>query len=71
MFNFLQRQNKPDITEQEYGGFIADKILGAFNLTQEHVDKIKSVIDKIDIKEVDGQTEITINLKKVVIRIEK
>lgn len=53
---------------------ISDKIinwlLAEFNLSKSDVDKVKSILDKIDIKQVNGQTIISIRLNKVSIAIE-
>jgi hypothetical protein len=50
---------------------IIDEIIERFKITDEMVDKIKSVIDNVDIQTEDGTTVIEINVKKIKIVIEK
>lgn len=50
---------------------IIDGIIERFKITDEMVDKIKSVIDNVDIQTEDGTTVIEINVKKIKIVIEK
>lgn len=49
-----------------YGGFITDiatkKLLDSLGITQEQVDKVKAIIDNIDIKTENGVTTIQIKL---------
>lgn len=55
----------------EYGGMITDKILASFGIKSEQVDKVKSIIDMIQITDKGTYQEIVIDLKKITIRIEK
>jgi hypothetical protein len=52
--------------ENNYGGFISDavtqKILNSLGITQDQVDKVKAIIDNIDIKTDNGVTTIQIKL---------
>lgn len=52
--------------ENNYGGFISDavtqKILNSLGITQDQVDKVKTIIDNIDIKTENGVTIIQIKL---------
>lgn len=50
---------------------IAENLLAFFGISQEHVDKVKTIIDNIDIKQDNGITVIDIKLKNVKITIEK
>ena len=50
---------------------IIDGIIERFKITDEMVDKIKSVIDNVDIQTEDGTTVIEINVKKIKVVIEK
>lgn len=53
-------------SENNYGGFVSDvvtkKLLDSLGITQEQVDKIKAIIDNIDIKTENGVTTIQIKL---------
>jgi hypothetical protein len=52
--------------KNNYGGFISDavtqKILNSLGITQDQVDKVKAIIDNIDIKTENGVTIIQIKL---------
>jgi hypothetical protein len=50
---------------------IVRSILEGYGVDQKTVDKVKSIVDNIDIQEVDGQVWIDLNLKKVRIIIQK
>lgn len=53
-------------SENNYGGFVSDavtkKLLDSLGITQEQVDKVKAIIDNIDIKTENGVTTIQIKL---------
>jgi len=53
-------------SESNYGGFVSDaiakKLLDSLGITQEQVDKVKAIIDNIDIKTENGVTTIQIKL---------
>ncbi len=52
--------------ENNYGGFISDtvtqKLLNSLGITMDQVDKVKNILDNIDIKTEDGVTIIQIKL---------
>ena len=50
---------------------IVREVLEGYGVDQKTVDKVKSVIDNIDIKEVDDQVWVDLNLKNVRIIIQK
>ena len=50
---------------------IVRSILEGYGIDQKTVDKVKSIVDNIDIQEVDGQVWIDLNLKRVRIIIQK
>lgn len=50
---------------------IVREVLEGYGVDQKMVDKVKSVIDNIDVKEVDDQVWVDLNLKKVRIIIQK
>ena len=45
-------------------------LLSEFNLSQADIDKVKGILDKIDIKTVNGQTIISVRLNKISIILE-
>jgi hypothetical protein len=53
-------------SENNYGGFVSDvvtkKLLDSLGITQEQVDKVKTIIDNIDVKTENGVTTIQIKL---------
>jgi hypothetical protein len=52
--------------EANYGGMLSDiatrKILDSLGITQEQVDKVKKIVDNIDIRTENGVTIIQIKL---------
>ena len=46
-------------------------ILEEYGVNQKMVDKVKSIVDNIDITEVDDQIWVDVNLKKIRIIIQK
>lgn len=46
-------------------------VLESYGINQKMVDKVKSIIDNIDITEVDDQILIDVNLQKIKIIIQK
>ena len=60
--------------DKRYGGLastIIKKILTDFGITQEQVDKIKAVIDNVDIEQEEETTTIRIQTKDITIVINK
>lgn len=53
-------------TEDEYSNFIVDavakQLLDSLGLTQKHVDKVKSILDNVNIEKTNEATTITIKL---------
>lgn len=47
------------------------KIMDDYGITKEHIDKVKSIIDQVDIKEEQDKTIVTINTKNITIIIDK
>lgn len=45
-------------------------LLSEFNLSQSDIDKVKGILDKIDIKIVNGQTIISVRLNKISVILE-
>lgn len=50
---------------------IVRSILESYGINQKMVDKVKAMIDNIDVREIDGQVWIDLDLKKVRIIIQK
>jgi hypothetical protein len=50
---------------------LINSIMKRFEITDEMIDKIKSIVDNVDIQTEDGTTTIEINLKKIKVIIEK
>lgn len=50
---------------------IVDNFLEELNISRETVDKVKSIIEQIDITNTDDGVEIDIKLKRVQIKINK
>lgn len=52
--------------EKEYNGGITDYVIESllknFGITREHIDKVRSILDNIDIVNKDGVTTITIKI---------
>jgi len=60
--------------DRRYGGLastIVTKIMGDFGITQEMVDKIKTVIDNVDVEQDEDQTTIRIKVKDITMIINK
>ena len=60
--------------DRRYGGLastIIKKILSDFGITQEQVDKIKAVIDNVDVEQGEETTTIRIQTKDITIVINK
>ena len=60
--------------EERFGGGIIenaiDGILKKYNISRKDIDKVKSIIDKVEISHVGKSTVIEINLKKLKIVID-
>ena len=66
----LEEQSK----DQRYGGLastIITKIMGDFGITQEMIDKIKTIIDNVDVQQDEDQTIIRIKTKEITVIINK
>ena len=54
------------LEQNKYGGFVTDivaqKLLDSLGITQEQVDKVKTIIDNIDIRTENGITIIQLKL---------
>lgn len=50
---------------------IVQKVLDDYGITSEHIEKVKSVINHIEVHEYSDKTEIEIKLKNVKIVIDK
>ena len=51
--------------ENQYGGvgdYITDALLKNFGITREHINKVRSILDNIEIINKDGITTITIKV---------
>lgn len=60
--------------ENEYGSIVegvAKQLLSFLGISEEQVDKVKTIIDNIDIKQENGTTIIEVKTKSVKIIIEK
>tara|TARA_R110002074_G_scaffold240183_1_gene411873 strand:+ start:102 stop:296 length:195 start_codon:yes stop_codon:yes gene_type:complete len=59
--------------EQQYGivSTIIDKVLDRLGISEEMVEKTKTVIDNIDIQKYGEKTVISIDMKKITIVIDK
>ena len=60
--------------EQRYGGLVSTiiaKIMGDFGITQEMVDKIKTIIDNVDVQQDGETTTIRVKTKDITIIINK
>lgn len=49
---------------------VINSILAKYNITPEDIDKVKSIVDKVDVTQVGSSTVIEINLKKLKIVID-
>ena len=60
--------------EERFGGGIIenaiDSILKKYNISRKDIDKVKSIIDKVEVSHVGKSTVIEINLKKLKIVID-
>ena len=60
--------------EERFGGGIIenaiDGILKKYNISRKDIDKVKSIIDKVEISHIGKSTVIEINLKKLKIVID-
>jgi len=50
---------------------IIKNTLESYGINQNMVDKVKAVVDNIDVREVDDQIHIEVSLKKLKIIVEK
>ena len=60
--------------DQRYGSLastIIAKIMGDFGITQEMVDKIKTMIDNVDVQQDEDQTTIRVKTKEITVIITK
>jgi len=49
---------------------VINSILATYNITPEDIDKVKSIVDKVEVTQVGSSTVIEINLKKLKIVID-
>jgi len=60
--------------EERFGGSIIesaiDGILKKYNISRKDIDKVKSIVDKVEVSQVGKSTVIEINLKKLKIVID-
>jgi hypothetical protein len=49
---------------------VINSILAKYNITPEDIDKVKSIVDKVEVTQVGKSTVIEINLKKLKIVID-
>jgi len=62
------------MSEQERSGIVStiiDKVLDRLGISEEMVEKTKTVIDNIDIQKYGEKTVISIDMKKITIVIDK
>ena len=60
--------------EKLYGGLtdsIVRNIMSSFGISQEHVDKVKAIIDNVDIEQEDDTTTIRLKTKDITVVINK
>tara|TARA_Y100000361_G_scaffold152616_1_gene172480 strand:- start:872 stop:1060 length:189 start_codon:yes stop_codon:yes gene_type:complete len=60
--------------EDRYGGLtsvIIEKVMSEFGITQEMVDKVKTIIDHVDIQNFEDRTIVSIKTKDISIVISK
>ena len=60
--------------DQHYGGLtsvLLTKIMGDLGITQEMIDKVKTIIDNVDIQQDEDKTTIQVKTKKMTIIISK
>lgn len=53
------------------GDFVIDRLMESLGITQEQVDKVKAIINMVEITDKGDHVEIEVNLKQVKIRIDK
>ena len=60
--------------EERFGGGIIenaiDGILKKYNISRKDIDKVKSIIDKVEVSHIGDSTIVEINLKKLKIVID-
>ena len=60
--------------EDRYGGLtsvIIEKVMSEFGITKEMVDKVKTIIDHVDIQNFEDRTIVSIKTKDISIVISK
>lgn len=50
---------------------VVDKILKEYGITNEHINKVKQVLDFIEVKQDGDKTIVEITLKKISITLDK
>jgi len=62
------------MSKKKFGGSIVENvvnnILAKYNITPKDIDKVKSIVDKVEVSEVGNSTVIEINLKKIKIIVD-
>ncbi len=60
--------------DDRYGGLtsvVLKKVMDELGITQKMVDKVKAVIDNVDIQRYDNKTVIELKLKNITVVIDK
>ena len=60
--------------EDRYGGLtsvVLKKVMDELGITQKMIDKVKAVIDNVDIQRYDNKTVIELKLKNITVVIDK
>ena len=70
------RSNMPVVNDDDdrYGGLtsvVLKKVMEELGITQIMVDKVKAVIDNVDIQRYDNKTVIELKLKNITVVIDK
>lgn len=79
MFSIFKKKEemevKPEpVNEDEFGGLgetLFNKVLGAFGITEEQINKVKAIIDMVEVNQHSDHTELIIRVKSVTIKIDK
>ena len=61
-------------TKDEQSGIVStiiDKVLDRLGISKEMVEKVKTVVDNVDVQEYGDKTVISIDMKKITIVIDK
>jgi hypothetical protein len=72
--NYTHDESYSSMSEEERSGIVStiiDKVLDRLGISEELVEKTKTVIDNIDIQKYGEKTVISIDMKKITIVIDK